>query len=114
MKRKKLLSSNDMRRFLTETELPSLISRSKAKVLATLPPKPKLPDGVPQDWEEALFTPGPCALPLWCGNGWMFGIFCDGEPIVDSRTQQIVKFHSYNEAITEVKGYFEWQKQNNA
>lgn len=108
--KKKLLNTKDMRRLLTETELPSLIADEKKKILASLPPRPALPEGVPQDWEEALFTPGPCALPLWNGQKWHFCIFCDGEPIIDKRTGATVAFDTYDEAIKQVKGYFEWRK----
>lgn len=104
------LSAADMRKMLTETGLLALIDDAAAQVAASLPPKPALPDGVPQDWQEALFTPGVRAIPLWSTDRWQFGAICDGMPIQDSRTNRMVMFDSYDEAMTQLLGYYEWRQ----
>lgn len=108
------LSAADIRKMLTETGLPALIGESAAAIAACLPPKPELPDGVPQNWQEALFTPGVCAIPLWSTDRWRFGAICDGMPITDSRTDRMVMFDSYDEAMTQLRGYYEWKQSHAA
>lgn len=101
------LTVEDMRKMLIETGLPKLINESVERISAKLPRKPTLPDGVPQNFQEALFTPGVCAIPLWSKDKWRFGVICDGAPIYDSRTNEMVMFDSYDEAMTELQ---EWNK----
>lgn len=108
------LSAADMREMLTETGLPARIDEAAAKIASRLPPKPELPDGVPQDWQEALFTPGVCAIPLWSTDKWKFGAICDGMPICDSRTNCMVMFDSYDEAMTQLRGWYEWKQSHAA
>lgn len=108
------LSAEDMRKMITETGLPALIGEAAAKIASFLPPRPALPDGVPQDWQEALFTPGVCAIPLWSAGSWRFGAICDGMPITDSRTDRMVMFDSYDEAMTQLRGWYEWQQSHAA
>lgn len=110
------LSAEDMRRLLTETGLPALIGEGAAAIAAQLPPKPALPDGVPKDWQEALFTPGVCAIPLWTAHlgRWRFGAICDGMPIQDGRTGKMVMFDTYDEAMQQLLGWYEWTRANAA
>ena len=108
------LSAADLRKMLIETGLPAVIEEVCATVSVCLPPKPGLPDGVPQNWQEALFTPGVCAIPLWSADKWRFGAICDGMPIHDIRTNRMVMFDSYDEAITQLRGYYEMRKARDA
>ena len=105
------MSVADLRKALTETALPAALAETTAAIHTHLPPRPEMPDGVPKDFQEALFTPGICAIPLWSGK-WRFAAICDGMPIEDTRTGGIVMFDSYAEAIEQLRGYIEWKKSN--
>lgn len=102
------VSKDDLKKMLTETELPALIEQFRTSLNKNLPPKPTIPEDVPQDFQEALFSHGPCAIPLWSGDKWRFALFNSGEQIVDSRTGHGVMFDSYDEAIRQVRGYVEY------
>ncbi len=106
-----MLSREDLKKMLTETELPATIERAKKSL--DLPPTPPIPKDVPQDFQEALFSEGPCAIPLWSDDKckWRFAIFISGSQIIDSRTDKSVMFDSYEEAIYQVREYFEYMKE---
>ena len=104
------LSKEDIKRLLETDEFSSMVDECKKIMHDYLPPKPEMPKDVPQDFKQALYYKGPCAIPLWSEDKWRFAIFIEGEQIIDVRTNRGVMFDSYDEAITQVRGYLEYKE----
>lgn len=67
--------------------------------------RPVIPEGVPQDFFDALNFEGMCAVPLFGKEGWTFTVIDHGGKVVDSRTGQMVSFKTYEEAMENIRGY---------
>lgn len=81
---------------------------------------PKMPEGVPQNYRDAILHDGTCLIPFLVGGSWLtdkatkertqhvggtlsYTPFIDGAPLVSRSTGRTLKFESYDSGMAEVR-----------
>lgn len=83
---------------------------------------PKMPEGVPQNYRDAILHDGLCLIPFLVGGSWLtnnatnertqhaggtltYTPFIDGAPLVSRSTGRTLKFESYDAGLVEAQAF---------